>query len=249
MLLRWNNQLLIATTAIVLSFVLYDRVLRFRRNLLPDPANIANELWIIAVLFVFQTLNRIPQSSADTDRRRLRYIKNRFEHFRARFGPIVKREATELRLEALAYAVMVYESYNRPALHQFIERYVLTTVRSDVSQGPMQVRSAQRLTADASVREGTRLLAAAYSQSIREVRSTYVAGDSPKLGPEPSAPDVTESPKLPSYLHRVALEHALATYNVRSDYPNAVIVIYDDIVEQYFPEIVEEDAAHDDDLG
>lgn len=50
-LTNWLRQLIIGLTSIGLSYLLYKTLLIEKKNILPDPGELANELWIIIILF------------------------------------------------------------------------------------------------------------------------------------------------------------------------------------------------------
>src|SRR5688500_18998938 len=53
-LLNWPAQIAIATAIVVAALVLDTTVLQVRRNILPDPSTLANELWVVVLLFLSQ---------------------------------------------------------------------------------------------------------------------------------------------------------------------------------------------------
>lgn len=245
LLVRWGRQFAIAGTSVALSFILYESVLRYRRSLLPDPTNLANELWIVIILFLYRTFNHVqwPQRTADGELRR-RYIAERYRGYSRRYGALLEREVPEPATRALVYAVMIYESFNRPPLYQFIERHVLAHFRSNMSLGPMQVQAGTPSGAEASVREGARLISAYHAEATRAVAAEQRSGTYAEVGAyAPTSDGPVASPEqeyadMPPYLRSIVAERALARYNVRSDYPGAVRAIYATLVADHFPELV-----------
>ena len=61
-LLDWYRQILYWTTIVIISYLFYDKIIRIKENILPDFTTIANELWIIILVFIFQITNNINKS-------------------------------------------------------------------------------------------------------------------------------------------------------------------------------------------
>jgi hypothetical protein len=248
-LVRWPRQFGIALAACFLSYWAYTSVLRDRGSLLPDPANLANELWIVVLVFLYQTFNRIawPDSAAPKERRRS-YILSQYHAFRRKFGRRISELAISRVAEALAYSVMIYESFNRPPVFQLRESYILFPLGLGSTLGPMQVRTSKRLTAEESVELGIRKLSRDLDQSeleaINENRAAIeiMRRRDPEEGIEHLEPTleqlrIPDRDLIPSRVWQEILTNTLKKYNVRSDYPAEVMGIFYEIAERYYPEL------------
>ena len=57
LLINWYRQFLYWGAIIILSYFTYDKLIINKANILPDFTTVANELWIIILIFVFQLTN------------------------------------------------------------------------------------------------------------------------------------------------------------------------------------------------
>lgn len=248
LLLNWPKQFMIGTVSVALSFALYSKVLRYRHNLLPDPANLANELWIVIILFLYSTVNQVEWSlGPSAAKRRHDYIVSRYRQYVLQFGAVVRDTADSRLAEAIAYAILIYESFNRPPFYQMVERYVLFPVGLSRSLGPMQVRTDTVITDDESVRAGVRKVARDMPAAIEEVRKSHAyyfdsqarrdASEGLEL-PRHIAPLVDSSsiPIPPSMYGDVAAAVA-KSYNIRSDYPQQVESIFLELRETFYRDL------------
>lgn len=248
-LVRWGRQAITSGATIALAFGLYEGLLRHRRNLLPDPANLTNELWIVVILFLYQTSNRVQWPGASPEQLARRYVSRRFIQYQRRYGQILEQELPDLSVRVLAYAVMIYESFNRPPVVQWIERSVLARFRNITSLGPMQVRTSEKLSAEDSVRAGAQLLRGAFEAALQKTVSPQSDNgaherDSAQLSSSAPGHQVAETaPALDlAHQHQVYSRGeiralALSRYNIRSDYPQAVERVYAQLILEHFPHL------------
>lgn len=224
LLVRWGRQVVIATASLLLAFVCYRQILTDPARVLPDFSTIANELWIAVALFLYATLNKVQVPDGANERKKRRYIEARYRKFRQRYGTVIKEHIRNHSLEPLVYSVLIYESFNRPAFVQFIERWVLFPIGLSRSLGPMQVRVSERVSDEQSVVLGVQGLANLYRRSLKRAKEEYgvhLSGDW-----QPSD----------AYVLRRAMEMALGAYNVRSDYPAEVLAIHHILAESHYKE-------------
>jgi len=252
-LMNWKRQLLLGFLTIGVSYVVYEKLIQYRTNLLPDPQNLANEVWLIVLLFLYHTWNRIERSSiqAGSEARRRKYIQQKFNRIRLRLGKVVQ-ENTDLRLvEALSFAVMVYEQFNRPPVYQWMERHVLFPLGRSRTIGPMQVRVEEVLKDEDSVAVGVRKLQRDYEQAVEtaystsRIRNATSDAAAPAIDAQPATVlSVEERLKALPYYPRVLLRRdALQRYNIRSDYPSEVDSVFSVIADKYYPDLLEHDAG------
>jgi len=163
---------------------------------------------------------------------------------------LIEREALNTPVEALGYSVLIYESFNRPTLYQFVESYLLFPLKLAHSFGPMQVRADRRLSAADSVVQGIRKLERDFQVSLAEIieerreslevrrRRDPVEGiELPAASPEAEAIPIEE---LLSLWDRQSVLHStLRKYNVRSDYASEVEAIFSTIFEKHYPDLIE----------
>ena len=79
LLINWYRQLLYWGAISVISFFTYDKLIKLKANILPNFTTVANELWIIILIFIFQLTNNIRLSQDGTIKRKQNYLKSRLQ--------------------------------------------------------------------------------------------------------------------------------------------------------------------------
>ena len=167
-LLDWYRQTLYWITIIIISYFVYDKIIRIKENILPDFTTIANELWIIILVFVFQLTNNIRFSQNGTVRRKENYLKSRYEHFKRLYGDLIKDITKNEALESVTYAILIYEDFNRPKIIRIIENIKHCFSNESHTLGVMQVRSDKLINDTESVILGTNKIVNSYNKYVRE---------------------------------------------------------------------------------
>jgi hypothetical protein len=231
LLLNWGMQFFIAATSVLLSYWAYIQILTDRRRLLPDITNISNELWIAILLFLYKLADQAAAPRHDNYARKVGYLRRRFEELELRYGHIIREEAREQLLIPLAYAILIYETFNRPTFVRLLERHVLFPLGLARSLGPMQVQVSGSMSDDETIRLGVRSLSASYSHCLAQQVASYESARSylSSLG----------GTSVPHHVYQSAMACAASQFNVRSDYAAEVMSIQEILVERYFPEHVE----------
>lgn len=203
-LLNWPSQLVVGAAVCSLAYLTDSRIIAHREQLLPDFSAMAPSLWLVVLVFLYQTLNRITVSHEGTLRRKSNYLSYRFDALNARYGTILDQETRQNRcITELAYAVLIYETFNRPTVYRWLESRLLLPLGLARSLGPMQVQSDHRISDEESVRLG-----------VRKLRDDYAA-----LGGRPEGDESSYA----------LIGDILRRYNVRSDYPEEVTRVYYEI--------------------
>jgi hypothetical protein len=154
-LLDWYRQVLYWSTIIIISYLFYDKIIRIKANILPDFTTIANELWIIILVFVFQITNNIQFSQNGTVKRKEKYLKSRYRYFYKLYGQIIKDLTKNEALESVVYAILIYEDFNRPKVIRIIENIKHRFSKKNHTLGVMQVSSKKLISDKESVILGT----------------------------------------------------------------------------------------------
>jgi hypothetical protein len=157
LLINWKKQFFYAVCIVGLSFFLYQKIIITKKNLLPDFSNIANELWIIILIFLYNLVNNIQLPNVDAEKRKFNYIKNTFYNLKKNYGEIVDSFSTNIRFQQIAYSIIIYENFNRPKLFRIIEN-IFSLFKKEGTYGIMQVRSNKILNDNESVRQGMIIL-------------------------------------------------------------------------------------------
>lgn len=167
-LLDWYRQALYWSTIIIISYLFYDKIIRIKENILPDFTTIANELWIIILVFLFQITNNIRFSQNGTVKRKENYLKSRYRHFDKLYGELIKDLTKNEALESVVYAILIYEDFNRPKVIRLIENIKHRFSQKNHTLGVMQVNSDKLISDKESVILGTTKIVKSYRKYIKE---------------------------------------------------------------------------------
>jgi hypothetical protein len=237
-LVRWGNQVAVAGVATGLSYLTYRQLLGDRSILLPSAQGLTDQVWIIVILFLYSTYNQLSldQSRRADQHRRDDYIKSQYGTLKRRYGSVVQAEAGTPVVEAIAYSIMIYETFNRPPLYQGIERWVLHPLGVAKSLGPMQVRVSHRLPDLELVRAGVRKVRTDWRQVWTQHLGANTDLNSPSVDPRGGAlpTDVTQ---ISGAYREQLIRGTAAKYNVRSDYPDQILGVYSTLIANYYQEL------------
>jgi hypothetical protein len=157
LLINWKKQFFYAICIVGLSYFLYQKIIITKQNLLPDFTNIANELWIIILIFLYNLVNNIQVPNNGPEFRKYNYVKTTFSNLKRNYGEIVASSSTNIRLQQIAYSIMLHENFNRPKLFRIIE-HINSLFKKEGTYGIMQVKSNHVLTDKESVKLGMNIL-------------------------------------------------------------------------------------------
>jgi hypothetical protein len=169
LLLNWYRQFLYWGAIIVISYFTYEKLIKVKTNILPDFTTVANELWIIILIFIFQVTNNIRLSEDGTFRRKQNYLKSRHIYFKTLYGKLIKEATKNEALEAVVYAILIYEDFNRPKVARLIENLKQRITKKPHTLGVMQVKSDKIISDLESVKLGTDKVVDAYQQYLENL--------------------------------------------------------------------------------
>jgi hypothetical protein len=168
LLLNWYRQFLYWSAIVIISYFTYDKIIKVKTNILPDFTTVANELWIIILIFIFQVANNIRLSQDGTIKRKQNYLKIRYNYFKNLYGKKISEITQNEVLEAITYAILIYEDFNRPKLVRIIEDIKFRMTKKPHTLGVMQVSSTRLLTDSESVILGTTKIVNAYKMYLQK---------------------------------------------------------------------------------
>jgi hypothetical protein len=214
-LINWNKQLLYSASIVGLAYLLYKKVVITKSNLLPDFNNIANELWIIILIFIYSIVNNMQVSDSGKKKRTDRFINLQFSKLNRKFGPLISQITSNARLRQLAIAIIIYESFNRPFLFRIIEYISYILSRKPHTLGIMQVRTNKLISDKESVTLGVTKLSEQFAVLQKEF-----SDDSEEYSPE----------YKDSLYQQKLIEH----YNPDKAYSSEILELADMLNERYF---------------
>jgi hypothetical protein len=162
LLINWYKQVVYWLCICVLSYIVYDKIIRIKQNILPDFSTLSNELWIIIIVFIFQVINKINFSQSSSVKRRDAYLIKRYTDLRISYGSSVRQIIKNEVVEAICYAIIIYESFNRPMLVRIIENVKFFATKKPHTLGIMQVNSNKMISDRQSVQMGCEKVNAAF---------------------------------------------------------------------------------------
>jgi hypothetical protein len=210
-LLNWGRQIFNWGSIVVISYFTYEKLIKVKANILPDFTTLANELWIIIIIFVFQLANKITLSQDGTVRRKQDYRKSRYYYFKKIYGEEIKKITRNEVLEAITFAILIYEDFNRPKNIRKMENIRFRLTNKPHTLGVMQVRTSKLLTDIESITLGT--------TKIFEIHKTYLQN---------------RSQEDHEFVEWYAMKHIIGEYNAGTSYCSEVTEIAETILEEFY---------------
>jgi hypothetical protein len=96
-----------------------------------------------------------------------KYMRSRFDELKKQYGSLVDGQFPERYMELVAYAILIYETFNRPRLARIIERAVFPW--GSHTLGPMQVYTTTWLSDFDGVAVGTQRLRESFTKTNEEL--------------------------------------------------------------------------------
>lgn len=219
-LINWKKQVIYALCTVLATYLIYEKLIIKKENLLPNFSDISNELWIIILIFLYNLINNIQISDHGAERRKLRYIKHIFSHLKERYSTIIDSKTDNIRLKQIIYAIMLHENFNRPKAFRLLEYVKSIFSKHQVSLGIMQVKSEAFITDSQSVEKGI------------EILRTEVQALLPKFLEE-NEREFENSYQI-EYLEQAYQANLIRKYNHCDDYTYDIIELMDYINEKFY---------------
>jgi hypothetical protein len=166
--MNWYRQVIYWISIVSISYFAYTEVIYKKENILPDFETVSNELWIIILIFIFHTLNQIRISSDKTIQRKDNYLKSRLSHFKEKYDDLLNEKIKNDKLKSIAYAIMIYEDFNRPKVTRIIENVSFKLSGKKHSLGLMQVQTNEFINDKKSVELGFEKINKAYKKQLKK---------------------------------------------------------------------------------
>ncbi|WP_293929456.1 hypothetical protein [Sphingobacterium sp. UBA6320] len=157
-LLNWKKQFFYAAFIIGLSYFSYTNLIIHKKNLLPDFTTIANELWIIIMIFLYSLINNINISSLGSEKRKFKYISDVYNKFKRKYAITIDNvtNTNNVRLTQIIYAIIIHENFNRPKAYRLIEYLSGVINKKPKTYGVMQFKSDKPISDIASIELGSK---------------------------------------------------------------------------------------------
>ncbi|WP_020603137.1 hypothetical protein [Spirosoma spitsbergense] len=172
LLLNWYRQFLYWAGIILTSYYGYEKIIITKKNLIPDFTTLANELWIIIFIFLYQVFERIEFSQEGTISRKRNYIQTQYLKLSKEYNPIIVTLKNE-KLIIMAYSILIYENFNRPYFIRKLENLSFSLLKKPHTLGIMQVYSEKIINDRESVILGVKRLKELYAKLIIDPRREF----------------------------------------------------------------------------
>jgi hypothetical protein len=211
LLLNWGEYIFQSVIIILFSYFIYIQFIANKQTLLPDLANITNELWILIMLFLYKILNDISISDNGTKRRKNNYCMSMLKYFKKKYGHIIDKNINNDYITGLTYAILIIENYNRPKTIRILEYINFFFGKKPMTLGVMQYSTSEYINDKKSVQLG-----------IEKIKNDY------KML-------ISKYNRRPDQYHEYIFKRELSnTYNSGDEYSSGVIDVWDFIMENEY---------------
>src|SRR5690606_29593240 len=107
-------------------------------------------------------------SSDKTIKRKDNYLKSRLSHFKEKYDDLVNEKIKNDKLKSIAYAIMIYEDFNRPKVARLVENTRFKLTGKKHSLGLMQVQTTEFINDKKSVELGLEKISSAYRKQLKK---------------------------------------------------------------------------------
>ena len=223
-LINKKREILISLISSIASYVIYIKFIIFKTNLLPDPANLTGELWIIIILYLYSTFNSIDIGTAGSEKRREKYYRKYYNRFKFKYGDKIALTKPSPILESLIYTIMIYENFNRPPFFRFLERMIFPYFSKTL--GIMQVETKEKISDEQSVDIAIERISNKYNTSLNIVKTQT----------DNSSHYVSQAGETLNATGGVIRE-VLKDYNKDEEYIDGVNEMHSIVISEFYPNI------------
>ena len=224
-LINWKRQLGYSVLMLLLSYFAYVKLISVKKNLLPDFSNLANELWVIIIIFIYNLVNDLKGSDKQTQERKVDYIEYTYAKLSNKYNKIVKAESGNELVRFIIYAIMIHENYNRPAFARKLEYILFFITKQPRTFGIMQVFFKVPVTDHQSVRLGAKRINKSYENSYEALNR--------------KDEDKDEHGNIYPYYLRTVIMQVIGSYNTGNEYSNDVFELLEGLVIRHNKQLAE----------
>jgi hypothetical protein len=211
LLLNWMTQAAYVLVSVPVSYYVYDKLIIHKEFLFPTAKELGSAVWLAIVAYAYYTFNNVKLSDERTKARKANYLNNRYSKYRSIYGAIIEEKSETKQQEALIYAVLIYEAFNRPKVYRIMEN-IIFRIGLAKTLGIMQVTTSNFIDDEESVRLGATKIVSDHLKAKLKVEARPYGGGSWAIRRE-----------------------VLELYNPDREYISEVDRIYDEIMTKYYP--------------
>ena len=149
-LTNWITQLFYWISSIGLSIYVYKLIDKVDK-ILPDPASLRDEMWILIVLFIYSTFNKMTFGRTGTLKRKEMYLNKTYTRLKSKYDKTISKKCSNYFFIQVVYAIMIYENFNRPKIVRWIEYIHFWITKKPHTLGIMQVTSSKWINDEQSI--------------------------------------------------------------------------------------------------
>lgn len=150
-LTNWVTYIIYTICSVGISYWIYT-IINDVDRILPEPKDLLNQLWLLIIIFLYEIFNKLEFGRKKTIRRKEAYIAKQYSTLHSKFGTIVRKccNGNEF-FEAVTFAIMIYENFNRPKVVRWIEKVHFEITKREHTLGVMQVKTTKAITNEESI--------------------------------------------------------------------------------------------------
>jgi len=149
-LTNWTVQIFYWISSIGLSIYVYKLIDEVDK-ILPNPASLRDEIWILIILFLYSTFNKVTFGRTGTLKRKEKYLNKTYTHLKSKYDKTISEECSNYFFIQVVYAIMIYENFNRPKIVRWIENIHFWITKKPHTLGIMQVTSSKWINDEQSI--------------------------------------------------------------------------------------------------
>lgn len=149
-LTNWATQLFYWISSIGLSIYVYKLIDKVDK-ILPDPESLRDEMWILIILFLYSTFNKMTFGRTGTIKRKEMYLNKTYTYLKSKYDKTISKECNNYFFTQVVYAIMIYENFNRPKIVRWIENIHFWITKKPHTLGIMQVTSSKWINDEQSI--------------------------------------------------------------------------------------------------
>lgn len=149
-LTNWITQLFYWISSIGLSIYVYKLIDKVNK-ILPNPESLRDEMWILIILFLYSTFNKMTFGRTGTLKRKEMYLIKTYTHLKSKYDKAISKVCNNYFFIQVVYAIMIYENFNRPKIVRWIENIHFWITKKPHTLGIMQVTSSKWINDEQSI--------------------------------------------------------------------------------------------------
>jgi len=218
LLLNWFTQIAYMLVSIPMSYYVYNKLILHKEFLFPTADELGSAVWLAIIAYIYHTFNSVKFSNERTRIRKANYLDNRYKKYKNAYGRMIESIAGTKQLEALIYAVLITEAFNRPKAYRLIEN-LLFHFGFAKTLGVMQVTTEKYINDRESVQVGATKIVNDYEKAQLKIKKE-------------AEEEAVEGEHVNFWLIR---RETIKQYNHDNDYIQEVDDLYDEILDKYYP--------------